>query len=80
MTTNINIILQDLLSEGIVIDEQVNRLREKGFKEDLIIKTLIKIGFLTTDTLVEFIAKNIESGVYSLSVIDKHEYINEKMC
>ncbi|EDZ63090.1 hypothetical protein CBGD1_709 [Sulfurimonas gotlandica GD1] len=35
---------------------------------------------MTTDTLVEFIAKNIESGVYSLSVIDKHEYINEKMC
>ena len=72
-------ITKDLLSNGSIMQGQVDRLLKKGIKEDLILKDITSVGFMTMDRLVRFIVEQIRNGVYELSIIDNYDYIEEKV-
>jgi len=70
-------ITSDLLANGSIMQSQVDRLLKKGIKEELILKDITSVGFMTMDRLVRFIVDNIINGVYKLSIIDNYDYIKE---
>ena len=72
-------ITNDLLANGSIMQSQVNRLVNKGIKDELILKDITKSGFMTIDRLVRFIVEQIRNGVYELSIIDNYDYIQEKV-
>ena len=72
-------ITKDLLANGSIMQGQVDRLIKKGIKEDLILKDITSVGFMTMDRLVRFIVEQIRNGVYELSIIDNYDYIEEKV-
>ncbi|MEA2100625.1 MAG: GspE/PulE family protein [Campylobacterota bacterium] len=72
-------ITNDLLANGSIMQSQVDRLLKKGIKEELILKDITSVGFMTMDRLVRFIVEQIRNGVYKLSIIDNYDYIQEKV-
>ena len=72
-------ITNDLLANGSIMQSQVDRLLKKGIKEELILKDITSVGFMTMDRLVRFIVDQIRNGVYELSIIDNYDYIQERI-
>ncbi len=71
-------ITNDLLTNGSIMQGQVDRLLAKGLSSDLILRDITLSGFMTMDRLVRFIVEQIRNGVYELSIIDNYDYIGEK--
>ena len=71
-------ITADLLTNGDIMQGQVNRLLAKGVDENLILRDITLSGFMTMDRLIRFIVHKIRDGVYNLSIIDDYDYIYEK--
>jgi len=71
-------ITNDLLSNGSIMQSQVDRLLSKGLSSDLILRDITLSGFMTMDRLIRFIVEKIRSGVYELSIIENYDYINER--
>jgi general secretion pathway protein E len=71
-------ITNDLLKNGSIMQTQVNRLLNKGVKEEMILRDITLSGFMTMERLIRFIIHKIRDGVYELSIIDNYEYISEK--
>nr|WP_321266011.1 GspE/PulE family protein [uncultured Sulfurimonas sp.] len=71
-------ITTDLLANGSIMQNQVNRLLSKGLSSDLILRDITLSGFMTMDRLIRFIVEQIRNGVYELSIIDNYDYIDEK--
>ncbi len=72
-------ITEDLLSNGSIMQRQVDRLLTQGISEDLILRDITLSGFMTMDRLVRFIVEKIRTGVYELSIIDNYDYIEERI-
>ncbi len=72
-------ITEDLLSNGSIMQRQVDRLLTQGISENLILRDITLSGFMTMDRLVRFIVERIRSGDYDLSIIDDYDYIHEKV-
>jgi general secretion pathway protein E len=70
-------ITTDLLNNGSIMKGQVDRLLAKGINENLILRDITLSGFMTMDRLVRFIVQQVRDGVYSLSIIDNYDYIQE---
>ena len=71
-------ITEDLLSNGSIMQRQVDRLLAQGISENLILRDITLSGFMTMDRLVRFIVERIRHGNYDLSIIDNYDYIHEK--
>lgn len=72
-------ITEDLLSNGSIMQRQVDRLLAQGINENLILRDITLSGFMTMDRLVRFIVEKIRSGTYDLSIIENYDYIHEKV-
>jgi len=72
-------ITEDLLSNGAIMQRQVDRLLAQGISENLILRDITLSGFMTMDRLVRFIVEKIRNGNYDLSIIDNYDYIHEKV-
>jgi len=72
-------ITTDLLNNNYIMQSQVNRLLTKGIDSNLILRDLTLSGFMTMDRLIRFIVQQIRDGVYDLSIIDKYDYIDNKL-
>ena len=72
-------ITEDLLSNGAIMQRQVDRLLSQGISENLILRDITLSGFMTMDRLVRFIVDKIRCGDYDLSIIDNYDYIHEKI-
>ena len=72
-------ITEDLLSNGSIMQRQVDRLLAQGISENLILRDITLSGFMTMDRLVRFIVEKIRHGNYDLSIIDNYDYIQEKV-
>ena len=70
-------ITQDLLSNGSIMQRQVDRLLAQGISPNLILRDITLSGFMTMDRLVRYIVEQIRDGVYELSIIDDYDYIKE---
>jgi general secretion pathway protein E len=71
-------ITNDLLTNGSIMQSQVDRLLSKGLSSDLILRDITLSGFMTMDRLIRFIVEQIRNGIYELSIIDNYDYIGEK--
>ena len=71
-------ITEDLLSNGSIMQRQVDRLLAQGIKENSILRDITLSGFMTMDRLLRFIVEKIRNGDYDLSIIDNYDYIHEK--
>lgn len=71
-------VISDLLTSGLIMKSQVERLIAKGIKPNLILRDIMLSGFMTTDRLLRFIVDRIVSGEYDISIIDDYDYIHEK--
>jgi len=71
-------ITQDLLSDGSIMQGQVDRLLAKGQHPNLVLRDITVSGFMTMDRLIRFIVEKIINGEYNLSIIDNYDYISEK--
>jgi len=71
-------ITQDLLSDGSIMQGQVDRLLSKGQHPNLVLRDITISGFMTMDRLIRFIVEKIINGEYNLSIIDNYDYISEK--
>lgn len=74
-----DIITEDLLKNGAIMQRQVDRLLSQGISENLILRDITLSGFMTMDRLVRFIVQKIRTGDYDLSIIDNYDYIYEKV-
>ena len=72
-------ITEDLLSNGAIMQRQVDRLLSQGISEHLILRDITLSGFMTMDRLVRFIVQEIRNGNYDLSIIENYDYIHEKV-
>lgn len=72
-------ITKDLLSNGSIMQGQVDRLLAKGINADLILRDITLSGFMTMDRLIRFIVERIRKGEYELSIIDSYDYIKEQL-
>ena len=72
-------ITEDLLSNGSIMQRQVDRLLAQGINENLILRDITLSGFMTMDRLVRFIVEKIRHGEYDLSIVDNYDYIHEKV-
>ena len=72
-------ITEDLLTNGAIMQRQVDRLLAQGISENLILRDITLSGFMTMDRLVRFIVERIRTGDYDLSIIDNYDYIYEKV-
>jgi general secretion pathway protein E len=70
-------ITQDLLSNGSIMQRQVDRLLAQGISPNLILRDITLSGFMTMDRLVRYIVEQIREGAYELSIIDDYNYIKE---
>ena len=61
-------ITEDLLSNGSIMQRQVDRLLNQGISENLILRDITLSGFMTMDRLVRFIVEKIRNGDYELSI------------
>ena len=71
-------ITEDLLSNGAIMQRQVDRLLAHGISETLILRDITLSGFMTMDRLRRFIVDKIRHGDYDLSIIEHYDYIQEK--
>ncbi|MEA1956412.1 MAG: GspE/PulE family protein [Campylobacterota bacterium] len=71
-------ITNDLLKNGSIMQTQVNRLLNKGVKEEFILRDITLSGFMSMQKLIHFIIQKIRDGVYELSIVDNYDYIDEK--
>jgi len=71
-------ITTDLLSNGQIMQVQVDRLLAKGISKNHILRDILLSGFMTTERLVRYIVEQIKQGTYELSLIEHYDYIPEK--
>jgi len=71
-------ITADLVQNGTIMKEDIDRLLAKGINDNLILRNLTLSGFITMDQLIRFIVQKIRDGAYDLSIIDNYDYISEK--
>ena len=74
-----DILTIDLLSNGLIMQAQVDRLINKGVDPTLILKHITQSGFMTMDRLVRYIVDKIRKGVYEISILDNYDYIQESL-
>jgi len=70
-------ITTDLLQNGSIMKNQVERLLAKGIAENLILRDITLSGFMTMDRLIRFIVQKVREGEYDLDIIDNYDYIQE---
>ncbi|ABB44664.1 type II secretion system protein E [Sulfurimonas denitrificans DSM 1251] len=71
-------ITSDLVANGSITKNQVDRLVAKGIDSNLILRDITISGFMTMDRLIGFIVDKIQDGEYRLSIVNNYDYIQEK--
>jgi general secretion pathway protein E len=69
---------KDLLVNDSIMQDRVDKLLANTKDPNQVLKDITTSDFMTVDRLVKFIVDNIRAGVYNLSIIQNHDYIQEK--
>ncbi len=71
-------VTHDLLAQGHISNEQIERLHRVGVKDDTLLETLTKVGAVSVNFVKRFVVEQIRSGHYELSIIKQYHFLNEQ--
>ncbi len=69
-------ITHDLLAQGHISEEQIERLHRVGVKDDTLLETLTKVGAVSVNFVKRFVVEQIRSGHYDVSIIKQYHFLN----
>ena len=68
----------DLLKQGHISEEQIERLHRVGVKDDTLLETLTKVGAISANFVKRFIVEQVRSGNYEISIIKQYQFLDEQ--
>ncbi len=71
-------VTHDLLAQGHISTEQIERLHRVGVKDDTLLETLTKVGAVSVNFVKRFIVEQIRSGQYDVSIIKQYHFLNDQ--
>jgi len=71
-------ITHDLLTQGHISEEQIERLTRVGVKDDTLLQTLTKVGAVSANFVKRFIVEQVRSGHYEISIIKQYNFLDEQ--
>lgn len=71
-------VTHDLLAQGHISEEQIDRLHRVGVKDDTLLETLTKVGAVSVNFVKRFIVEQIRSGQYDVSIIKQYHFLNDQ--
>jgi len=69
-------ITEDLLEQGHITQQQIERLTSRGVSNVQLLETLVKVGTVSANFLKRFIIDNIKHGHYDISILDNYLFLN----
>jgi len=69
-------VTHDLLAQGHISDEQIDRLHRVGVKDDTLLETLTKVGAVSVNFVKRFVVEQIRAGHYDVSVIKQYHFLD----
>ncbi len=69
-------ITHDLLAQGHITEEQIERLHRVGVKDDTLLETLTKVGAVSVNFVKRFVVEQIRSGHYDVSIIKQYHFLD----
>ena len=70
-------VTHDLLTQGHISEEQIERLSRVGVKDDTLLETLTKVGAVSVNFVKRFVVEQIRSGHYDVSIIKQYHFLDE---
>ena len=70
-------VTHDLLAQGHISEEQIERLHRVGVESDTLLETLTKVGAVSVNFVKRFIVEQIRSGHYEISLIKQYHFLDE---
>ena len=70
-------VTHDLLAQGHISEEQIERLQRVGVENDTLLETLTKVGAVSVNFVKRFIVEQIRSGHYEISIIKQYHFLDE---
>jgi general secretion pathway protein E len=68
----------DLLKQGHISEEQIERLHRVGVKDDTLLETLTKVGAISVNFVKRFIVEQVRSGNYEIAIIKQYQFLDEQ--
>jgi len=69
-------ITTDLLAQGHITQEQIDRLQRAGVDNDTLLETLTKVGAVSVNFVKRFVVEQIRSGQYDVSIIKQYHFLD----
>ena len=69
-------VTHDLLAQGHISDEQIDRLHRVGVKDDTLLETLTKVGAVSVNFVKRFVVEQIRAGHYDVSIIKQYHFLD----
>ena len=70
-------VTHDLLAQGHISEEQIERLQRVGVDNDTLLETLTKVGAVSVNFVKRFIVEQIRSGHYEIALIKQYHFLDE---
>lgn len=71
-------VTHDLLAQGHISEEQIERLHRVGVKDDTLLETLTKVGAVSVNFVKRFIVEQVRSGHYEIAIIKQYHFLDEQ--
>ena len=71
-------VTHDLLRQGHISEEQIERLTRVGVKDDTLLETLTKVGAVSVNFVKRFIVEQIRSGHYEIGIIKQYHFLDDQ--
>jgi general secretion pathway protein E len=71
-------VTHDLLEQGHITQEQIDRLTRAGVKDDTLLETITKVGAVSANFVKRFVVEQIRLGHYELSIIKQYPFLSEQ--
>jgi len=69
-------VTHDLLAQGHISEEQIDRLHRVGVKDDTLLETLTKVGAVSVNFVKRFVVEQIRAGHYDVSIIKQYHFLD----
>ena len=71
-------VTHDLLAQGHITQEQIDRLLRVGVTDETLLETLTKVGAVSVNFVKRFVVEQIRTGHYELSIIKQYHFLEEQ--
>ncbi len=69
-------VTHDLLAQGHITQEQIERLHRVGVKDDTLLETLTKVGAVSVNFVKRFVVEQIRAGHYDVAIIKQYHFLD----